>query len=1554
LGGILTVTTGYDPAYPWRQIGTAEPGTTKSGDRGGAYYLSPAEKGGEPPGGWTGRAVADLGFRLESTVERAPFERLYGQFLDPRDASGQTHLGRPPRQYQDAEQIYQAMAAAEPEATAERRAQLRIEAKTQARAAVYFFDATFSVSKSISLLHASALANAVQAAEQGDLEGAAYWQDAAEQVWAAIAAGDAAAMTYLQDEAGYTRAGYHGRRVDGVETGRWEDAHRWVIASFPQHTSRDGDPQLHIHNLILNRVERETDSEWRTLDSKALFRERAAASAIAALVMENELSREFGIEWVQRKDGHGREIKGVSKALMDVFSSRRRSIDPLTADLAQAYEAQHGRSPDARALGELRQWATHATRRAKEASMPDRAELVRQWEAQASAKEAGALAPVMPQTTNRRAPGASPQGAASADARGAGAAPGAAPHQPDPQAHTEAPPFHPDQARRLMQMALASCQGAQSTWTKADLIRHLGENLPATAATIDTADAVTLLPDLADQVLAGAAGDVITLEAPEWPQVPKVLRRADGRSLYTPHGAARYATQAQLTLEERLEKEAQARGAPHMAPEAAAQVLGADQVQLQAQLRAENFSAVQAQERTGAGLRLDQAAAAFLMLTSDRRVEVMVGPAGSGKTRTVAEVARAWQQASKGDVVGLTTSQAARNVLAQEGVTKAWNTADFLGHLEEAREARGPRYFRPYSLVIIDEASMMSTADLTAIIGLAAERHCKVLMTGDHEQLTAVEGGGGMLMLARTLGYVQLAEPVRFRESWERDATLRLRAGDATVLAEYEEHARLRGGTPEEAMEQAYRGWLADHLAGKDALLMARTTDQARELSRRARGDLVRYGRVAADGEVALRDDAVASAGDLIMARKNDRQTMAGERGRWLTNRDVLEVMNTEAGTEGDHVYVRRLRGRDARTGEPRWSQPFLLAKAYLKDHCDLAYATTCHAAQGRTVDTAHVLVDWLTDRQGLYVAMSRGRYANYAYCVTDYPRAAQTQEGARPAPELQRAKRLAREDAGLSCEPELGADPDAPKLDPVAVMAAALERDGSKLSAVETLRAELSRADHLGVLGAIWHDLARQAQTRRFERTLTDALPERLAKKALNDKATTWLWRTLREAEAAGLDGTRLLQWAADSGSLDDAIHPARVLNYRARRALAGRESQLPGSWADRVPVTGDTDLDRYMRELAEAMDERIRRLGEHAVETTPLWARQALGPVPSDPVDRAAWEERASKIAAYREMYGYAHPGDAIGPAPGRTSPEARAAWHAAQAAVGATDGIDVRGLSDGDLWLRRGTYERETTWAPPHVSEQLRLARMAERDAAVKAIRATHDARAAASEETANRHNQLAGIWQAMQAKASQVAGILAEAQETRREWEAVTEPTRRIALAADAELRRRYPDADIEPLRPHPAEAAGVIPEPQPEPEATREDVWVQPTLDGAVHLPDQRHARASRLGKMPEQAPQAAGQLALGLTPETVHDEIPAQVRRIRASAQRAQEKLDYLRGLPERGTEEGELAPGDSWAVLAGCERDAVLQPPKPEVVPASKILERLEAEAVPAEPERA
>jgi hypothetical protein len=382
-----------------------------------------------------------------------------------------------------------------------------------------------------------------------------------------------------------------------------------------------------------------------------------------------------------------------------------------------------------------------------------------------------------------------------------------------------------------------------------------------------------------------------------------------------------------------------------------------------------------------------------------------------------------------------------------------------------------------------------------------------------------------------------------------------------------------------------------------------------------------------------------------------------------------------------------------------------------------------------------------------------------------------------------------------------------------------------------------------------------------------------------------------------------------------------------------------------------GDPDLNLFMTELAEAMDGRVRRIGEHLAEARPEWAVTALGEVPGDPARRQEWEERAGRLGAYRELYGYSAPGDAIGPEPGRTSPEARADWHAAFAALGKVEGIDLRGCSDEQLWLRRAMYERETSWAPRHVGEEARLACLQARTAWENSILNGHRAKAAPSADTARHCETLAGMWRTMHDSATEIANILGTAQETRRQWEALTELPRRVAIAADLELRRRHPGIRLPALRSaEPTRSAGespVISMPRPG------QAWVQETLDGAVHLPS-----AAMEPVLGEPAPDTAalglenrGQLGFSLTEPAIQP-IPEEVVRIRDNARRVQEEIDKLRTVPEFAEDDdpGYLEPG--WRNLTRHFRDAIIQPPKPDLVPAPAVLRQARSRAVNREAE--
>ena len=106
---------------------------------------------------------------------------------------------------------------------------------------------------------------------------------------------------------------------------------------------------------------------------------------------------------------------------------------------------------------------------------------------------------------------------------------------------------------RVMQTALARVQEHKTTWIRADLMREIADSMPAEAHGMAPADAVALVGQLTDRAIAGEAGQVMSLAAPEYPQVPGYLRRElDGRSVYTRPGTDRYATSVQITREKEL------------------------------------------------------------------------------------------------------------------------------------------------------------------------------------------------------------------------------------------------------------------------------------------------------------------------------------------------------------------------------------------------------------------------------------------------------------------------------------------------------------------------------------------------------------------------------------------------------------------------------------------------------------------------------------------------------------------------------------------------------------------------------------------------------------------------------------------------------------------------------------------------------------------------------------------------------------------------------------------------------------------------------------------
>jgi hypothetical protein len=287
--------------------------------------------------------------------------------------------------------------------------------------------------------------------------------------------------------------------------------------------------------------------------------------------------------------------------------------------------------------------------------------------------------------------------------------------------------------------------------------------------------------------------------------------------------------------------------------------------------------------------------------------------------------------------------------------------------------------------------------------------------------------------------------------------------------------------------------------------------------------------------------------------------------------------------------------------------------------------------------------------------------------------------------------------------------------------------------------------------------------------------------------------------------------------------------------------------------------------------------------------------------PVARRDWEHKAAAIAAYRETYGFDHPGDPIGPEPSQQAPDQRAAWHEAFAALSPANGPDTRALSDGRLWLLRDTYAAETVWAPRHTGKDLRLSRLAAIDADLGAIRAdaeTAAARKVGDHARAARHEHLAASYRALRDFYQQREQTFARAMDDRRKWEQATAQSRQRGIAADAELRRRHPNRKIGPLR---------SAEPAPVSDAECQH------LD---RIPHQRNGQTARIRDL----------------------EVQQQAFRIAMN--------EHRRLIPNKEMAWGGL--GQSSPTLRTRWPDAILQPPKPQITPSAEILQSAEPDIDP------
>ncbi len=714
--------------------------------------------------------------------------------------------------------------------------------------------------------------------------------------------------------------------------------------------------------------------------------------------------------------------------------------------------------------------------------------------------------------------------------------------------------------RLAVKQALTTVAEKQSTWRVAELVRELAAAVP-TQATAPADVIARWADDTADTVVAQRMVDLSR------PVPAKVPLRRDGRPI------TEAAVDRILTLPD---------------------ILAQEERLLALAARRLAFPGVDHKVESAEQLTHPQRQLA-VAVAGDRQLVLAVGPAGTGKTTALRPAVEQLRREGRA-AFGVAPSATAADVLATETGVDA-DTLDKL--LVEHRLDRPPehRYDLPAgATVIVDEAAMVPTPRLADLAELAERKAWRLALVGDPLQFSAVGRSGMFGHLVDVHGAIELGRVLRFTHGWERDASLRLRRGDVTVLDEYQDHGRLHGGTPRQMRRQVVDAWWEATSRGESAAMMAPTNEAVEQLNTEAQRRRIDAGQLKTTARPVTAGPCRIHVGDLIATRHNERQLLT-DRNRMVKNRDHWAV----AASHRDGALT-----VTGPTGTVR------LPAAYVAEHVQLAYAETSHANQGRTVDRSYLYLDGPTGAAGIYVPMTRGRKTNEAFVVTRGEQTAVDVLGEslardwidRPAVAIR--TELRQPTAGGEGM-RAGADVlAARKVRELFARAAQLERAlDDALTGVDSARREIAN---------VAHERARLVDTIKNNETRLTA-----ARKAIADYDRP-LQRRRHRSE---LDAAH-----RNVSSMPDAIESTTarlgVLERREREAVAAL-NHAKAAATTRPELVAEQTLVRY--ELDQDAALRAQRLATDP----PSYLLDHLGPMPADHATVPRWLDAAGRIAQH-----------------------------------------------------------------------------------------------------------------------------------------------------------------------------------------------------------------------------------------------------------------------------------------------------------------------------------
>src|SRR5665213_1242661 len=376
--------------------------------------------------------------------------------------------------------------------------------------------------------------------------------------------------------------------------------------------------------------------------------------------------------------------------------------------------------------------------------------------------------------------------------------------------------------------------------------------------------------------------------------------------------------------------------------------------------------------------------------------------------------------------------------------------------------------------------------------------------------------------------------------------------------------------------------------------MLASDTATVNELNARARAQRVASGEVIEKG-VNVAGAMTAGVNDLVVTRENNRRLSTDT--NWVKNGDVWTVSATHA--DGS-LTVTRLNGHGT----------VLLPASYVAEHVELAYASTAHRAQGRTVDTTHAFASPTTTREVLYVALTRGSVSNHLYVDTHYdPDQSTGHDGLNPIPSA------------------------------LEVLNDVLRHEGADVAATDMIHR--SQTQSIAALVAEYDTIITLADGGRWDEVLSQSgLSTTELVQAKASPAYAALLAQLRDAENRGLDIHTELPMLVTGRTFGDAEDVASILHYRIDRYLTSAgypgppASEFVAGIFPRPAGITDPDVVPALNDRADAIEQRARELATIAIERGDAWV-QDFGDAPLTGVLYAQWVLEVATGAAYFDRW-------------------------------------------------------------------------------------------------------------------------------------------------------------------------------------------------------------------------------------------------------------------------------------------------------------------------------